>query len=190
MHTYKKLAAVAASTVLAALVAGCGSESGSSEAADFNDADVSFAQQMIPHHAQAVDMANLAEGRSANPEVLQLADDISRAQGPEIETMTVWLEEWDADVPSTDMSEMDHSSMGSMDGMMSEDDMSALEGAEGPEFDRLFLDMMIEHHEGAIEMAQSEQDDGQNSDAVELAGDIEETQGVEIATMQELLSSF
>lgn len=162
--------------------------SGSAESgADFNDSDVTFAQQMIPHHEQATEMAALAEGRTQNAEVLALAQQIADAQGPEIETMQGFLEDWGAE--EVDHEGMDHESMPGMDGMMSEEDMASLEGSSGVEFDEAFLTMMIEHHEGAIEMAETEQEDGENPEAVALAGQIVEDQTAEIATMQELLNS-
>ncbi|MDF9718057.1 DUF305 domain-containing protein [Nocardioides sp. ChNu-153] len=162
--------------------------SGSAESgADFNDSDVTFAQQMIPHHEQATEMAALAEGRTQNAEVLALAQQIADAQGPEIETMQGFLEDWGAE--EVDHEGMDHEGMPGMDGMMSEEDMASLEDSSGSEFDEAFLTMMIEHHEGAIEMAETEQEDGENPEAVALAGQIVEDQTAEIATMQELLNS-
>lgn len=162
--------------------------SGSAESgADFNDSDVTFAQQMIPHHEQATEMAALAEGRTQNAEVLALAQQIANAQGPEIETMQGFLEDWGAE--EMDHESMDHDGMPGMDGMMSEEDMAFLEDSSGTEFDEAFLTMMIEHHQGAIEMAETEQEDGQNPEAVALAGQIVEDQTAEITTMQELLNS-
>jgi uncharacterized protein (DUF305 family) len=167
-------------------LAGCGNGEGDSEAADHNQADVTFAQQMIPHHQQAIEMAGLAETRAASQEVKDLAADIEAAQGPEIESMTGWLEAWGEDVPDEGMSGMGD---GDMAGMMSEDDMAGLEGSSGAGFDRMFLTMMIKHHEGAIEMAQTEQADGENPDAKALAEAIQAAQTQEIETMKELLAS-
>lgn len=182
-----------AAVLAAALItlAACGGSDDGDTSAGHNDADVMFAQQMIPHHQQAVEMAELAESRAESQEVKDLAADIEAAQGPEIETMTGWLEEWDEDVPAEGMSGMDHSDMSSdeMTGMMSAEDMTSLENANGAEFDQMFLTMMIEHHEGAIEMAQSEQADGEFPDATALAEDIETAQAEEIQTMRALLES-
>ncbi|HWJ65109.1 MAG TPA: DUF305 domain-containing protein [Nocardioides sp.] len=177
-------------TASLATLAGCGTGDDDT-AAGHNDADVTFAQQMIPHHEQAIEMAEIAETRAQSQEVKDLAADIEAAQGPEIETMTGWLEDWDEEVPAGGMSGMDHGGMSSDDmaGMMSEEDMAALEDASGAEFDRMFLTMMIEHHEGAIEMARTEQSDGEFDDAIELAEAIEAAQTTEIETMQELLAS-
>lgn len=161
------------------------SESASSDAmGDFNEADVSFATDMIPHHRQAVEMAELADSRAESPEVKALAKQIMEAQDPEIQTMSGWLTAWGEPVPE-DMSGMDMST--SMPGMMSSDDMDELMNASGAEFDKMFLTMMIEHHNGAIEMAKTEQAEGQYPDAVSLAQEIESAQSEEIATMQELL---
>jgi uncharacterized protein (DUF305 family) len=176
------------------LIAGCGNGDTTAEpspsatttkAAGFNDADVTFAQGMIPHHRQAVEMAELAETRAESPQVKELAAQIKAAQDPEIQTMTGWLESWGEDVPE-DMGGMDHGSM-DMPGMMSSEDMDKLEAAKGAEFDTMFMNMMIEHHNGAIEMAKTEQSDGQYADAKALAKTIEQAQTAEIATMRKLL---
>ena len=164
------------------------SESSTSVPADasFNAADVTFAQSMIPHHEQAVEMAQMVTGRSTDPAVQDLADRIRAAQGPEIDTLDGWLDTWGADRPD-DMPGMDHSGGG---GMMSEDDMSSLEAASGVEFDRLWLQLMLEHHTGAIGMAQTEIDDGEDPEAIALAEDISASQGVEITEMEQLLESL
>ncbi len=184
MRTKKILAAITTATAAVVLTA-CSS----SPDEEFNEADVTFAQDMIPHHRQATEMAALAESRTTNRQVLDLASQIDAAQEPEIETMTDWLESWDQEVPDSMAGHegMDHS--GSMPGMMSEQDMSALEDAQGSAFDEAFLTMMIEHHEGAIEMAATEQEDGSNSDAVALARTIEEDQTAEVDRMRTLLDS-
>jgi uncharacterized protein (DUF305 family) len=170
-------------------LAACGNEDDNGSNAEHNDADVTFAQQMIPHHEQAIQMAGLAETRAESQEVKDLAADIEAAQDPEIETMTGWLESWGEDIPDDGMSGMDHGDMSSdeMPGMMSDDEMDDLMGSSGLGFDRMFLTMMIEHHEGAIEMAKTEQSDGKFPDAIELAEDIETAQTAEIRTMQDLL---
>jgi uncharacterized protein (DUF305 family) len=154
-----------------------------------NDADITFAQGMIPHHRQAVEMAELAASRSENPEVLDLATRIGAAQGPEIETMTGWLEAWGADVPAEGgMGGMDHGGTGGMSGMMTSEQMQGLEEANGAAFDRMFLEMMVEHHRGAVEMAQVELDEGADPAALELAQTIIVTQQAEITEMETLLA--
>lgn len=181
-----------------------GNDSGSSAAessaddnAAFNDADVTFVQEMIPHHRGALAMAQLADGRAEDERVLDLAGRIEAAQEPEIEMMTGWLEEWGEPVP--DESDM---GMGGMEGMedmddggmdmggMSEEDMSALEAASGAEFDRMFLELMIEHHRSAVQMAETQIAEGSNPDAVALAEDIAESQTAEIDEMETLLSEL
>lgn len=180
-------------------LAACGGDTDSGAATgDHNDQDVTFATEMIAHHTQAVEMADMAVEKAASQEVKDLAEDISAAQEPEIEQMTSWLEAWGEDVPETgsgdmggmDMDDMDDmEDMEDMPGMMSSEEMDELEAASGSAFDEMFLTMMIGHHEGAVEMAQTEQADGQNPDAIDLAETIEETQTAEIATMEELLGS-
>ncbi|KRB73361.1 hypothetical protein ASE01_20435 [Nocardioides sp. Root190] len=166
-----------------------GDSSAGDSTAEFNDADVEFATGMIPHHQQAVEMAALAETRAQSPEVKKLAADIKAAQDPEIQTMTGWLESWGEPVPGSEHGghDMSESMPESMPGMMTADEMTELEGLSGAEFDQMFLTMMIEHHEGAVEMAQAEQTDGQFPDAIALAEEIETAQNKEIATMRDLL---
>lgn len=153
---------------------------------EFNEADVAFTQQMIPHHQQAVEMAEMVESRTGNPQVLELAAQIEQAQAPEVEQLTSWLEAWGAPMPMPEMEGMDH---GDMSGMMTPEDMAALENANGAEFDRMWMQMMIEHHEGAIEMANTELQQGVNSEAKDLAQQIIDAQEAEIATMNNLLAA-
>ncbi|KQX75910.1 hypothetical protein ASD10_12440 [Aeromicrobium sp. Root472D3] len=183
------LVAVAAATLTA-----CSSRDNSASA-DYNKADISFAQDMIPHHRQATQMAELAKTRTDTVAVLKLAADIQAAQGPEIDTMAGWLKTWGKDVPAEgdDMGDMDHSTTSGnsspMPGMMSDNQLAELKASSGAEFDRLFLTMMVAHHEGAIQMAKAEQSDGKNTDAKALAGTIRKDQTAEIATMRDLLRS-
>jgi len=150
----------------------------------FNAADVTFATDMISHHRQAIEMAELAKTRAQSQQVKDLAARIEQAQDPEIQTMADWLTAWGKPVPD-DMGGMDMS--GSMPGMMSTEDMQMLQGMSGAGFDRMFLQMMIEHHQGAIEMARTEQADGTNADAQALAEQIENAQTAEITTMRSML---
>ena len=191
----KTLAAIALLATAGLTLTACGEDPADDATgdatSDFNQADITFAQQMIPHHEQAIEMAEMAQGRASSDEVLELAKTIEAAQGPEIDTMQSWLETWGEEVPSGDMGGMDHGDMGSdsgdMAGMMDEDEMNALMAASGPDWDRMFLEMMIEHHEGAIEMAEVEVDQGENPDAVALAEKIISDQQAEITQMQQLL---
>jgi uncharacterized protein (DUF305 family) len=167
-------------------LAASGSASASADAAGHNDADVEFAQGMIPHHQQAVEMAELAATRAANPKVKELAATIAAAQAPEITQMTGWLAAWGAPPPATSDG---HDTHGSMPGMMSDADMASLEKLDGRGFDKKFLEMMIEHHEGALQMATAEQQRGQNPEAKALAKKIETDQTAEIQQMQTMLQS-
>ena len=161
-----------------------GSESGDGTA--HNEADMMFAQMMIPHHEQAVEMADvvLAKG-GTNPEVTALATEIKAAQAPEIEQLDQWLDSWGAERTAEE-----HNGHDAMSGMMTEEDMQALDGATPPESDRLFLEQMIAHHEGAVEMAQTEVETGSDPAAVEMAQTIVDTQTAEIETMENLLASM
>ncbi|WP_438354666.1 DUF305 domain-containing protein [Microbacterium sp. CJ88] len=165
---------------------GSSSASPSVVMADFNEADVMFAQMMIPHHQQAVEMADMILAKDGiDAGVLAVAEQIKAAQQPEIEQLQGWLQEWGADNGTGSMGGMDHS-----DGMMSDEDMQTLDAATGTEASRLFLEQMTMHHEGAITMAQDEVDNGQNADAIGMAQTIIDTQTAEIATMQELLAQL
>jgi uncharacterized protein (DUF305 family) len=147
---------------------------------DFSGVDVMFAQMMIPHHQQAIDMSALAQSRALSPEVKALASKISAEQGPEIEQMRSWLKA--ANAPS----EMGHQM--SMDGMLSDAEMERITNASGEEFDELFIVGMIAHHEGAIEMAQMVVD-SKNLEARELGASIIKTQTLEIAELRALLTN-
>ncbi len=161
----------------------------SQNAGDFNSADEMFLTMMIPHHQQAIEMADLVLGKDGiDPRVTDLAQQIKEAQGPEIDTMKSWLADWGMpydDTMSGGMPGMDHG-----DGMMSDDDMAALEAADGADATRLFLEGMIAHHQGAVQMAQSVIDNGQNADVADLAQQIIDGQTAEIAEMQEILGSL
>ena len=180
------------------------------QTADHNTDDVAFAQQMIPHHKQALDMAKMVASRSTNPKVVDLASRIDKAQDPEIQQMQGWLAKWGTAPASSsampgmsghDMPGMSSSSMpgmgssssmpmpgGSMPGMMSDADMAKLDTMKGAEFDKMWLDMMIKHHQGAVDMAKTELAKGSNADAKALAQKIIDGQQAEITEMQALLS--
>lgn len=153
----------------------------------FNDADVTFAQAMIPHHQQAVQMAGMAEGRAADAEVEELAGKIQAAQQPEIDTMTGWLTAWGRPAPEPHMSMGSGMGHDSMPGMMTDADMAELMDATGAAFDEHFLTMMISHHEGAVEMARTEVAQGSNPEAKALAQKIITDQQAEITTMRTIL---
>ena len=178
--------------------------------ADHNAADLSFAQQMIVHHQGAVEMADLAPSRAANQQVKDLAIKIKAAQAPEIEQMTGWLTLWGAamststSASTTSDDGMDHGGMSgmgkegestgatgmAMPGMMSDAQMQELTAATGADFDRLFLELMIVHHQGAIEMADTQIAKGSNPAALALAESIKTSQTAEITEMQQLLQTL
>lgn len=160
-----------------------------------NSADTQFAQQMIVHHEGAVEMAGMAQERAVTPEVQDLAGQIEGAQGPEIEVMRAWLEEWDEPAaPEDDMGGMDHGDMDpammEMDGLSQEEAMAELGSLSGEEFDRRFLELMIEHHRGAVMMAEMAQTGGQDPQAQDLAEQVVQDQQAEIERMEQLLEDL
>jgi uncharacterized protein (DUF305 family) len=160
------------------------------EPAGFNADDVSFATGMIPHHEQAVELAALVPDRSTNPEVIALATQISGAQEPEINTMKAFLVQWNEN-PGDETANGGHAGHGgmAMSGMVDDTTMTKLETLKGAEFDTLWLQSMISHHQGAIEMAKAEVANGQNVDAKQLAQTIIDAQQAEITQMQKMLGS-
>lgn len=211
----KRALAVSGGAIAALLIVGCsGGESGAGQseaqgtsattsasatqaAADHNDADVMFAQHMIPHHQQAIEMSDIVLAKQGvDPRVTELATAIKDAQGPEIKQMQDWLSQWgNPKMPPMESSEghgghdMEGMSGDAM-GMMSDDEMSALENAQGDQVNALFLTGMIAHHEGAIDMAQTEIDDGKFAPAIDMARAIVKTQQQEIDTMKGLLETL
>ncbi|MFD9324134.1 DUF305 domain-containing protein [Streptomyces sp. NPDC060053] len=177
---------------------GHSSASSSSASADatagaHNAQDVSFAQGMIPHHQQALEMAELAADRASSDKVKDLASRIEEAQDPEIKTLSGWLTSWGEDVPTTSgsaaesMPGMDHSAGSAMPGMMDGSDMDELEKASGADFDTMFLTMMVDHHKGAVDMAATEKTKGEYGPATSMADGIVTAQTAEIAEMNKLL---
>ena len=219
---------VTSTAALAALViaAGCSSNNSASEPASsqstaatsattspgeaHNQADAMFAMHMIPHHQQAIEMSDIVLAKQGiDPRVIELANQIKAAQGPEIDKMQGWLKQWgmpqmpmpsgmpghgDMPMPSGDMP--GHGGMPTtsgtpgMTGMMSEQDMAALQNAQGVEASKLFLTQMIAHHEGAITMGQNEIKDGQYPATIELAQSIVTSQQKEIETMKGILATL
>lgn len=202
----KKTLTISATVIAAALaLAGCsaGSDAGSMPGmnhggsgtsttsapatANFNDADTMFAQMMIPHHTQAVEMSDMMLKKDGIPaSVTDLATRIKAAQDPEIQKMTGWLTSWNQPTAMATDAPAGHS----MSGMMGDDDMAKLEAAQGTEAAKLFLTQMIAHHEGAVMMAQTETADGKNAEAVQLSKDIVSSQEAEIQEMKNLLATL
>ncbi len=160
--------------------AGTAAPSSSAVTAQFNDADVEFATMMYPHHAQAVEMAKLVDGKGARPEVVALAAEVQGAQQPEMDAFTRLLAQWGKPAPSATM---EHA----MDGMMTPAQMERLGTLRGAEFDREWLTMMIAHHKGAITMADTELAKGVNPENRKIAQQIKSGQQAEIDRMEKLL---
>ncbi|SDR99803.1 DUF305 domain-containing protein [Agrococcus carbonis] len=201
MHTFRALTArvlTAGALVAGLALAGCATggtgsaqptptASGTASAQQPNAADTMFTMMMIPHHEQAIEMSDVVLGKpDVDPRVRDLAQRIKDAQGPEIAQMEAWLDAWG-------MHADPHAGMGhggGMGGMMSEDDIEALEQADGAAASALFLEQMIEHHEGAIEMAETEVRQGAMPDVIALAESIIESQRAEITEMEGLLDEL
>ncbi|WP_424347537.1 DUF305 domain-containing protein [Kocuria sp. CH-021] len=158
-------------------------------AAEHNDADVMFAQMMLPHHEQAVQMSEILLGKDLVPEdVRDLAERVRDTQAPEMEQMRAMLAAWDAPTTPEDPATA-HGGHGS--GMVDDQGMNWLrEAEEGPAAARLYLEQMTQHHEGAIEMARDQVQDGSNPQAVELAQEIVRAQETEIAEMERMLQEL
>lgn len=179
----RRLAVIAA--VLAALaLSGCGGH----EAATGRAGDIAFAQNMIPHHEQALEMSALALATDASPEVTALAKEIQAAQDPEIVLMRKWLRDWNAEElphsggPGDESDGHGHD----MAGMATGEQLLALADATGAEFDRMWIDLMVAHHEGAIEMAQLVAETTDDLEVGALAAEIMAAQAREIDRMREL----
>lgn len=193
MRRPHRTASAVAALALLLTAAGCGGgdDSGSASPAEtkasqqaegspHDDADVTFAQEMVPHHRQAVAMTKLTEGHDLDPQVQDLVDGIATTQSGEIDRMTGWLKGWDEKVPAED-SDM------RMQGMLTDDQLTELGDTADPAFQRLWLTRMIGHHRGAIPMAQTELDEGKNPAARALAREIIKTQKAELYEMGGLL---
>ncbi|MBV8928600.1 MAG: DUF305 domain-containing protein [Mycobacteriaceae bacterium] len=183
-------AAAAAAAAVAALLTACGGTSTNdnaghttttaepSEVATHNADDVTFAQNMIPHHQQAVDMAGLAITNTTNADVIALANQITTTQLPEIQAFKAWLVQWGV---------QDSAAHGAMTGMVDQATIDQLKSLRGTDFDKLWLRSMMAHHQGAIIMAQQEIAHGQNQDVVSTAKTIISGQQAEIDKMRQLL---
>ena len=186
--------------LLAAGLSGCGDDTGDSNAPAaaqtalngdvFNADDVEFASTMIPHHAQAIELVTLTQGRDLRPEVLALADQMRTLRVTEVETMTTWLTAWGEPIPETSI---DHANADSADestttpGMVDPGSVSDLADlTDDTAFEAQWLDLMAQHHKGAIDLAQAEQERGRFPGAVALAGAMIEDQQAEIDQLEAL----
>ena len=181
----RTLAALA--TVVLVGCSGGGYSGNNDDSAPFNDADVRFVQGMIPHHEQAIQMADMMSTDKASASTNDLAGEIRAAQAPEIADMRALLAEWGKEADPHAMHKMDDHSM---HGMMTDDDFDSLDAATAFDFERMWLQMMIEHHEGAITMSEKVLADGKHPRVRELAEAIIAAQRDEIARMNTLLGSL
>jgi len=187
------LAVVLAAAVLtscagtSATVVSADHEHGDVQPAGHNADDIAFATNMIPHHEQAIELSVLVPDRSGNPQLRTLATAIAAAQGPEIDTMKGFLAQWDAGTEQADAGHAGHGT--AMQGMVDDATMTRLGRLRGPAFDNLWLESMISHHQGAIEMAKAEIANGESANAVALARTIVEVQQAEIGQMKQMLAA-
>lgn len=149
-----------------------------------NDADFSYVEMMIVHHQQAIEMTDLAAKHAEDTQVKAIASRIADAQGPEITMMNTWLSDNGGEPVDTSDEHGDH---GGMPGMASADEMSDLADARGARFDRLFLQLMITHHEGALDMARDVQVKGSHIQVQEMADHVIATQAAETGKMRQML---
>ena len=156
--------------------------------ANYTKADVEFMQGMIAHHAQAIYMSRMAEAHGASPRLQRLANKIDQSQVAEIRIMQQWLRSNDQVAPDT-------SSWRTMKmtGMLTEEQLKELDAAKGVEFDRAFLNLMIQHHEGALQMVKdlfATPRAGQEVDVNVFANDVVAVQTAEIGAMRQMLSAL
>jgi uncharacterized protein (DUF305 family) len=167
----------------------------SADPSSYTRADVDFMQGMIAHHAQAIVMTGMVSGRSSRPDVQLLARRIDMSQAEEIEIMQRWLSERGEEVPSPDDAHAHHGHHGHatlMPGMLTEEELARLAASRGPEFDRLFLEYMIRHHEGALVMVEElfASGGGQDSEMFQFASHVDGDQRIEISRMHRMLGEM
>lgn len=185
-----RIAAAVAALLVAGAVASCSSDHNSAPAAqstqqsDHNADDIAFARSMVPHHEQAIVMAQMVPTNTTNQQVIDLSTAIVATQAPEIQAFRSWLMQW------PDAQDNGHDAGGhgaQMPGMVDPATMNRLQSLTGPEFDRLWLTSMIDHHRGAIAMSQDEIAHGKNPDVIYLARRIVAAQQAEIDQMKKML---
>jgi uncharacterized protein (DUF305 family) len=196
-----RIAAVVGAVAAALFVSSCSGQPGNStdshtdhatdtpmiaeQPAGFNADDVAFATNMIPHHEQAVELSAMVPDHSTNADVVGLANQISAEQEPEINALRVFLVQWNEN--PQDNTAGGHETHGAMQGMVDEATMTKLQSLKGAEFDTLWLESMIGHHEGAIAMAKAEVAKGQNIDTKRMAQTMIDAQQAEIDQMKQML---
>jgi uncharacterized protein (DUF305 family) len=181
----KRLVTLCATVLSLMALPACGG-SGAQDAPAFNQADVDFAAAMSPHHSQAITMAELAATHAQSPNVKALAARIREAQSREVDRIAAWLQDWGSRGATMPPHGIGHEAHGP--GMLTDAEMDQLGRASGREFDRLFLTLMIRHHEAAIQMATEEIARGKSAEAQRAAENIKSTQSAEITEMKQLLA--
>lgn len=179
LTSFMRFLAVAVTALV--VLASCGGDDPALEGPTYDDADIAFLQGMLPHHQEAIEMAELVADRTDRPELNDLADDIIASQSEEIDKIETMLRESGEEVPAEDAG-MDMGEEEPMGGM-SEEEMKALMDAGGEDFDRMFTRMMIQHHQEAVQMANDVLTEGQHPDVAELAQAIIDEQQAEIDKM-------
>jgi uncharacterized protein (DUF305 family) len=152
-----------------------------------NEADVRFMQKMIPHHQQALEMTALVKDRASSEQLRSLAERIDAAQGPEISAMQSWLRDKGRSTAGSGHGHAGHGAAEQMPGMATPEQMAKLKAASGKDFERLFLELMIAHHRGALAMASEALKSGADVIARRTAMDVSMSQSAEIRRMQDML---
>ena len=181
-----RIPALLAAVLTAVVLTSCGKSSppaADTQSATHNAADVTFAQQMIPHHQQALDMSAMVPSHTTNDNVIVMATHIAADQQAQIDTLQGLLELWGQPTAAT---HLDHGGM-AMEGMVDDATMAQLPTLTGPAFDDLWLRSMIKHHQGAVAMAEPETTAGVNATAVKMAKNIIDWQQLEIGRMNAIL---
>jgi uncharacterized protein (DUF305 family) len=173
------LAAFAALVVLTACGGSSTQNAGETKSPTHNLADVVFATHMIPHHQQGADLAAMAPAHTGNPDLIKLASGITSAQMPEIKMLASMVTQWSVQ-PDADTHGPDDTAM---TGMVDPGTLTKLGSLNGPDFDKLWLQSMIGHHQGAVDMANTEIKNGKNPEAVAMAKKMASTQQGEIDQM-------
>jgi uncharacterized protein (DUF305 family) len=176
---------IATMAVVALALTGCSSSNAAAPPAakggDHNEADTQFSLQMIPHHKQTIQIADLATKQGSTEQVKVVAAEILSAEEKDIQVMTGWLRSWNVPVPSAD----EHKGM-DMPNMLTDKDIKSLEGANGAAFDKLFLPMVAKHLQNGVTMAQDVLKSGQHAETKTLAGKIVKEQEDQIKKVQAL----
>jgi uncharacterized protein (DUF305 family) len=162
-----------------AAAAPAASQAATGTQASFNDADVAFVQMMIPDHQMTAEMAEMAEKKADSKDLKTLAAQMRKEQPAAVATLQGWLKAWGKPA-SSDMAGMD------MPGAMSDKDMDMLDSMSGMEFDMMFAEMMIKHHEGSMQMARDEQANGASTEVKAMAADMLEQQQAEVQQLRKI----